>query len=474
MDKLVSDRAEAEISSKVQDILRHLCIDDWQSEPHYQKQNPAECRFQTVKTNTNRVLNMSGAPAFCWLLCLQYVIFIMNRTALESLDWRTPHEMLTGSTPDISMITRFKFWDDVYVKRDESQGKCFPSESNEIKAKFVGFSESVGHSMTYKVLTVDTNKILYRSRIKLASLEPNRRIDTVPDPSDVVFSKNSNSTRKLATLDPDELIGRSYLSPPLEDGEIARIKILEALHDLDDTLVTHPDMVKFRCASDDGKIDEILSYNDILEKLEDQDGEAGEWHFKSIDAHQGPLTPSDSGYKGSRWNVRVNWENGETTYEPLGIIGKSDPASCAMYADRNGLLHLEGWKQFARLARRRKKLLRMANQAKLQSFRTRPKFKFGVQVPRNHAEAMEFDAANGNTKWRDAELVELAQIDEYDTFEDVGKFGKVPVGFKKIRVHMVNDMKHDGRYKARLVAGGHLTETPIDSVYSSVVSLRGL
>jgi hypothetical protein len=260
----------------------------------------------------------------------------------------------------------------------------------------------------------------------------------------------------------------------LEDGEIARIKILEALHDLDDALVTHPDMVKFRCASDDGKIDEILSYNDILEKLEDQDGEAGEWHFKSIDAHQGPLTPSDSGYKGSRWNVRVNWENGETTYEPLGIIGKSDPASCAMYADRNGLLHLEGWKQFARLARRRKKLLRMANQAKLQSFRTRPKFKFGVQVPRNHAEAMEFDAANGNTKWRDAELVELAQIDEYDTFEDVGKFGKVPVGFKKIRVHMVYDMKHDGRYKARLVAGGHLTETPIDSVYSSVVSLRGL
>ena len=38
-------------------------------------------------------------------------------------------------------------------------------------------------------------------------------------------------------------------------------------------------------------------------------------------------------------------------------------------------------------------------------------------------------------------------------------------------------MKHNGRHKARLVAGGHLTEIPIDSVYSSVVhcvSLRGL
>ena len=36
------------------------------------------------------------------------------------------------------------------------------------------------------------------------------------------------------------------------------------------------------------------------------------------------------------------------------------------------------------------------------------------------------------------------------------------------------DIKHDGRHKARLVAGGHLTDVPDDSVYSSVVSLRDL
>jgi Reverse transcriptase (RNA-dependent DNA polymerase) len=35
-------------------------------------------------------------------------------------------------------------------------------------------------------------------------------------------------------------------------------------------------------------------------------------------------------------------------------------------------------------------------------------------------------------------------------------------------------VKHDGRHKAHLVAGGHLTDAPIDSVYSSVVSLRGV
>jgi len=39
---------------------------------------------------------------------------------------------------------------------------------------------------------------------------------------------------------------------------------------------------------------------------------------------------------------------------------------------------------------------------------------------------------------------------------------------------MVYAVKHDGRHNARLVAGGHLAEIPIDSVYSSVVSLRGV
>jgi Reverse transcriptase (RNA-dependent DNA polymerase) len=37
----------------------------------------------------------------------------------------------------------------------------------------------------------------------------------------------------------------------------------------------------------------------------------------------------------------------------------------------------------------------------------------------------------------------------------------------------VFDVKHDGRHKARLVADGHLTDVPINSVYLGVVSLRG-
>ena len=48
-----------------------------------------------------------------------------------------------------------------------------------------------------------------------------------------------------------------------------------------------------------------------------------------------------------------------------------------------------------------------------------------------------------------------------------------PEGYKRIRVHLVFDIKHDGRHKARLVADGHLTDVPLESVYSGVVTLRG-
>jgi hypothetical protein len=37
---LFSDNAKTQIGKKVQSILRHYCIDDMQSEPHHQHQNP--------------------------------------------------------------------------------------------------------------------------------------------------------------------------------------------------------------------------------------------------------------------------------------------------------------------------------------------------------------------------------------------------------------------------------------------------
>ena len=39
---------------------------------------------------------------------------------------------------------------------------------------------------------------------------------------------------------------------------------------------------------------------------------------------------------------------------------------------------------------------------------------------------------------------------------------------------MIFAVKHDGRHKARFVAGGHLTQPSIESVYSGVVSIHSI
>ena len=39
----------------------------------------------------------------------------------------------------------------------------------------------------------------------------------------------------------------------------------------------------------------------------------------------------------------VEWETGEITEEPLSIIAKDDPVTCAAYAMEHNLLHLPEW-----------------------------------------------------------------------------------------------------------------------------------
>jgi hypothetical protein len=220
--------------------------------------------------------------------------------------------------------------------------------------------------------------------------------------------------------------------------------------------------------------EEIMTYAEILQHIDGDESDERVWSFQHITGHQGPLKPDHPDYNGSSYNVQVQWDNGETTYEPLDVIAKDDPISCARYALDNDLLDLPGWKRFKNMARRQKKLIRDVNQAKLRSYRTAPKYMYGYEIPRDYAHAKQLDQQNGNTKWQDCTRLEIQQLFEYKTFKDIGKGSPLPPGFTKIRVHLVYAVKHDGRHKARLVADGHLTDVPLESVYSGVVSLRGI
>jgi hypothetical protein len=239
--------------------------------------------------------------------------------------------------------------------------------------------------MCYLILTDDTQTVIPRSRIKLAEFEPNLRLDgndndnddddnndwidvadaggapTDPDvrptePTDPyvrptehhpggtasnnINNNNNNdddddedvpnpivrgvvADRRMAIIDANDLIGRTFLNEPEEDGTRHRMKIIERLDQHDADIANDPSMIRFRATNDHDTVEEIVTYRQILDKLEGEDGDDGEWHFKAIDDHQGPLSSSNPNYKGSRWNVRLLWENGETTWEPLSTIRSS-------------------------------------------------------------------------------------------------------------------------------------------------------
>ena len=489
--KLISDRAQVEISNKVLDILRTLCIGDWQSEPHQQQQNPAERRFQTVKTAANRIMDRTGAPAHTWFLCLAYVCFLLNHTYNANIG-DVPLTRLTGSTVDISVLLKFFFWQKVLYKKVKSG---FPSESTEALGHIVGISEHCGHALTWKILTDDTQQIIYRSLVRpYTAADPNLRAamsggeedGVIGDP--IIKSKRSMSdfanhvittqqppSQPPPVFNPEELIGRTFLMEEQANGEVHRAKIVQMIEDHESDINDNPTMIKFRLSINNDKAEEVITYNRLLDYLSKDNENDVVWKFRRIVSHQGPLRSEHPDYKGSMYNVMVEWETGEITSEPLQLIAADDPVTCAIYAKDNGLLDLPGWRKFKSIAKRQKKFTRMVNQAKLKSYTSSPKYKYGFEVPRNYVHAMHLDEKNKNTMWKDAADLEIKQIFEYQTFVDHGHHSKssAPNGYKKIRVHFVFDVKHDGRHKARLVADGHLTDIPVESVYSGVVSLRG-
>jgi hypothetical protein len=168
--KLISDSARVETSKEVRGILRAYGISSWQSEPHHQHQNPAEWRYQTVKRLCNTILDQTSALAYCWLLCLMYVCFVLNN-AFSDIIQSTPLRQAYGTDNDISPLLYFSFYKTVYYLVDEA---TFPSDSKELRGRWVGVSENVGHFMTYKILTDATRRIIHRSNIRSVA-DPNSR-----------------------------------------------------------------------------------------------------------------------------------------------------------------------------------------------------------------------------------------------------------------------------------------------------------
>ena len=172
----------------------------------------------------------------------------------------------------------------------------------------------------------------------------------------------------MANIDIPIPFGSSFLLPPEDNGEHHMAKII----DIDDHGPPLEDM-KFKLKINKDQAEEIMSYNQLMDYI--QKGTDGEedldllFKFKDILAHQGPLESTDPNHKGSKYNVMVEWEPGEVTYEPLTLISKEDPINCAVYAKKRDLLDTTGWNHPKRHAKISKRPIRAVKQSRIHQVR---------------------------------------------------------------------------------------------------------
>ena len=114
----------------------------------------------------------------------------------------------------------------------------------------------------------------------------------------------------MPTFDPSDLMGRTFLLSPQENGERHRAKVTrQVVEIIDHDNGKRVENINFILDIGSGNVEELISYNQLLEHLENaQDHDMGMdqelYSFRAIIGHQGPLHASDPDWKGSKYNVR--------------------------------------------------------------------------------------------------------------------------------------------------------------------------
>ena len=164
------------------------------------------------------------------------------------------------------------------------------------------------------------------------------------------------------------------------------------------------------------------------------------------------------------WKLCCLWNDGSTTWENLKDLKQSHPLQLAEFAVARQIDKepaFSWWVEYT-LKRRDRIIKAMAKQY----FRVTQKY--GIALPKTVEEALAIDCQRGTDFWAKAIAKEMRAVAK--AFQILDPDAPSPAGFTKIGVHMVFDIKPDFTRKARLVAGGHVTDPPSSITYASVVS----
>ena len=530
-EHLTFDGASVQTGSKTrfQEVVRKSGIDYHVSQPRRPNENPAEQSIREIKKQWYSLQSKTGAHDRLADYGISYICEVSNVTTSSSkyARGRTPLEIISGETPDISEYLDFGFYDWVTFKSNAGVG------SPDL-GRWLGVSHRIGPMMSYWILPKSGIPISCTTVQRLTNLE--KQMDSWKfrmKQFDEDLHQKFNARTAAIELDPGAIQAGKHLSLDMEDEEFLEeyrqviddeelphadnvqssdddvfaidpyINMLVGINQGDDTILdacmkrravdengrpigtSHPNPIldtrRYHLEYTDGT-EEIMAANIIAENLLSQVDEEGnrQMLFDEIIAHQvlpdavhknqGTYTLPSGAVRKKRttrgWEFCVQWKGGATEWVALKDLKDTYPVQLADYAKSFGIEDepaLAWWVPFVN--RKRDRMIK-----KVKSKYWQRSHKYGIRIPKDIKEAKDIDESNGDTQWQDAIAKEMQQIMSALS-EHEGSTDDL-IGYQGITGHLIFDIKlsENFRRKARYCADGHKTDTPKAMVYSSVVS----
>jgi hypothetical protein len=489
--------------------------------PYSSWQNLAEASIRERKRSIRRAMRHSGSPRKLWNFCGVWWAAVRRLTSMDKLDGRTPTEVITGTTPDISQYAEFDWYEPI---RFLDNCLVFPNERKLLR-RFLGVAENCTEEMSYRILN-ETGFILtrksvwaitnaekcgeqYQAEITKFDKAINARFgDGVEfDPNLLEHIQDTHIFDGEDEDEPVEPFEPAMLCPELDDlgphmheafdhylnPEIKKAKndefhlrtVIGRVRDQNGIPLgryhANPllDTREYQVRYANGAMEELTA-KIINESTMSQVDAAGKHNaiFKDIVDHRSDKTAvlPDDGYtldrKGRRhqkitnkgWQLLVEWNDGTTEWLPLKDLKESHLIQVTEYAICNKIAEQPAFAYWVReVMRQRDRTIKKVKASTAFSNST----KFGIRVPRTVKEALKINRITGTTFWRDAIDKEMAVVRPAFLLDPLDR---KPEKHKWILCHMIFDIKPDLTRKARFVAGGHMTDPPSESVYSSVVT----
>jgi hypothetical protein len=156
------------------------------------------------------------------------------------------------------------------------------------------------------------------------------------------------------------------------------------------------------------------------------------------------------------WHLCVQWKDGSTSWQSLKDLKEAYPLAVTEYAVAQGIDGEPAFNWWVKpVLRKREHIIALVKKRSAKFLKKT--HKFGIEVPRSVAEAHTLDKKNGNTLWADSIAKEMKNVKIAFKILESGE--RIPIGYQRMRCHIIFNVKmEDFRRKARLVAGGHMTD----------------